>query len=159
MAALARRASEARIDAPLLGAVLASNRAHLARVVDDIASEARAIGLAGLAFKPGTDDVRDSPYVAIAQALASRGLRVLAWDERVARDHPSCDPAWFVRSPQSLAEADTIVVCHGTPDTLAAIASHVGSSHAVVDLTGAERMRFAHARYRSVAFRPERNEG
>jgi GDP-mannose 6-dehydrogenase len=159
LAAIARRASEAGVDVPLIGSVLGSNHVHLLRVVDDIAMGAREVGIVGLAFKAGTDDVRASPYVAIAHALAARGLRIHAWDERVARDHPACDPAWFARSPQALADADTVVVCHGLPETLAAIASRVGSSHAVVDLSGAERMRFAHARYRSVAFRPERTDG
>ena len=154
VAALARRASEAGVDAPLIGAVLASNRAHHARVVDDIASGARVVGLAGLAFKAGTDDVRDSPYVAIAHALAARGLTVRAWDERVTRGHAACDPDWFVRSPEALADADTIVVAHGTPEALAAIASRVSSRHVVIDLTGLERKRFAHAAYRSAAWRP-----
>jgi len=156
LAAIARRASAAGVDVPLIASLLASNHAHLARLVDDIATGAREVGIVGLAFKARTDDVRMSPYVAIAHALAARGLSIRAWDEHVARDHPACDPAWFARTPQALAEADTIVVCHGAPETLAAIASRVVSSHAVVDLTGAERIRFAHARYRSVAFRPER---
>ena len=157
LAAIARQASDAGVDTPLLGSVLASNRAHLARVIDDIPSDAREVGIVGLAFKPGTADLRDSPYLALARALAARGCTVHAWDESVPPDDPACDPAWFARSPGALADAcDTIVVCHGPPGTLATIASRVDVTRTVVDLTGAERIRFAHARYRSVAFRTER---
>ena len=155
VSALVRSAAGVGVDAPLVGAILASNRAHLARIVDDVAAGAKAVGIVGLAFKPGTADLRESPYVAIAQALASRGVRVRALDERVARDDPSVDAAWFADAPQALvAGVDTIVVAHGAPDVLAAIASCVGAKHAVVDLTGLERARFAHAAYRSAAWRP-----
>jgi hypothetical protein len=111
----------------------------------------------GLAFKARTDDRAHEPLrrdractrrpraVAFARGTSTSRATILR-----ATPHGSRAP------PQALAEADTIVVCHGAPETLAAIASRVVSSHAVVDLTGAERIRFAHARYRSVAFRPER---
>ncbi|MEO8486463.1 MAG: nucleotide sugar dehydrogenase [Betaproteobacteria bacterium] len=158
VAALDRRADAAGFRAPLLAAILPSNRAHFDRVVDDIAADARIVGIVGLSFKPGTADLRASPYLEIAHALAARGRAVFAWDERVPRDDPACDPAWFAASPQALADAaDTIVVCHASPEALAAIASRATSRHTVVDLTGVERHRFSHTRYRSVAWRPERN--
>lgn len=42
--------------------------------------EGARIGLLGLAFKPGTDDVRDSPAIALAHALTARGCVVTAHD-------------------------------------------------------------------------------
>lgn len=44
----------------------------------------RRIGLLGLAFKPGTDDLRDSPALEVAQLLLSRGAEVLAYDPLVS---------------------------------------------------------------------------
>ena len=49
----------------------------------------------GLAFKPGTDDVRESPALALAGALRACGAEVTAWDPVVAR---RC-PAWTRPSP------------------------------------------------------------
>lgn len=62
-----------------------ANAAQQARFVDRIAEglggvEGRRIGLLGLAFKAGTDDVRDSPAVAVARALRERGGAVRAHD-------------------------------------------------------------------------------
>ena len=154
--ALGRQAAVSGVGVPLLEAILASNREHLARVVADVDDAASAVvGIVGLAFKSGTADLRDSPYLALARTLAARQRTVLVWDERVPRDDPGCDPAWFARSPAALAEAaGTIVVCHGSADALATIASNVTPRHVVVDLSGHERARFAHARYRSAGWRP-----
>jgi UDP-glucose 6-dehydrogenase len=87
------------------------------------------VGIVGLAFKPGTADLRESPYLAIARAIASRGIGVRAWDPHIRRDDPDCDPSWFAASPEGLADA-------------------------VIDLKGGERERFARARYRCVAWQP-----
>lgn len=40
----------------------------------------KTVGLLGLTFKPGTDDIRESPALVIAQELAGRGARVRAFD-------------------------------------------------------------------------------
>jgi GDP-mannose 6-dehydrogenase len=155
VAALGRQAAAHDFRAPLLDAILPSNHEHLARVIADVeATASRSVGIVGLAFKAGTADLRASPYLALARALAARGRAVHVWDERVPRDDPGCDPAWFARSPAALADAaGTIVVCHGSADALASIASRVTSRHVVVDLTGLERARFAHAAYRSAGWR------
>jgi len=42
--------------------------------------ENREIALLGLAFKPNTDDVRDSPALKILEILLQKGCRVKAYD-------------------------------------------------------------------------------
>ena len=44
----------------------------------------RRVGLLGLAFKPGTDDLRESPLVALAERLVGRGFELLIHDPQVA---------------------------------------------------------------------------
>ena len=44
----------------------------------------RRVGLLGLAFKPGTDDLRESPLVALAERLLGRGFELLIHDPQVA---------------------------------------------------------------------------
>jgi UDPglucose 6-dehydrogenase len=74
----------------LVETVIEVNEAQRARMVgkilkaleiDEGASlEGTTLGILGLAFKPNTDDVRDSPAVAIAADLARRGARIQVYD-------------------------------------------------------------------------------
>ncbi|HMJ89667.1 MAG TPA: nucleotide sugar dehydrogenase, partial [Candidatus Acidoferrum sp.] len=69
------------VEMPLFRGTLASNEAHLKRVIDLIpANGARRIGLNGLAFKSGTDDLRESPIVSIAEHLIGKGFDVKIHD-------------------------------------------------------------------------------
>jgi nucleotide sugar dehydrogenase len=69
------------VDLPLLRGTLASNEAHLKRVIDMVpAHGTRRIGLNGLAFKSGTDDLRESPIVSIAEYLIGKGFEVKIHD-------------------------------------------------------------------------------
>ena len=57
-------ARERGVEIPVLGSLLDSNDAHIGRAYDIIAAAGRKpVALFGLAFKPGTDDLRDSPLV------------------------------------------------------------------------------------------------
>jgi GDP-mannose 6-dehydrogenase len=69
------------VDMPLFRGTLDSNEAHLKRVIDMIPNNgARRIGLNGLAFKSGTDDLRESPIVSIAEHLIGKGFEVKIHD-------------------------------------------------------------------------------
>jgi UDPglucose 6-dehydrogenase len=69
------------------------------------------VALLGLAFKPGTDDIRYSPAIALGKALADRGASVLGHDEAVgaaATQHLG----WLSRagSPSEAVDAADLVV-------------------------------------------------
>lgn len=72
----------------LLPAIRASNEAQSRVVTDLVAREygadlsGKTFALWGLAFKPNTDDVRDSPATKIAADLISRGARIRAYDPK-----------------------------------------------------------------------------
>jgi GDP-mannose 6-dehydrogenase len=71
----------------LLSATLESNAALIRQSIDWIVrSGAREIALLGLSFKPGTDDLRESPLVELAEQLMGKGLTVRVHD-------PDIDPA------------------------------------------------------------------
>ena len=88
---------------PCAAGLLSSNDAHIDRAYDMIARDGRRkVALFGLAFKPGTDDMRDSPLVTLAERLLGKGfrsgdLRRLREDQPPARQeqgvHRSRDPA------------------------------------------------------------------
>jgi UDPglucose 6-dehydrogenase len=77
-------------DAGLLNAVLDTNakmRAHvLAKLTRHLGSlEGKTIGVLGLAFKPETDDIRESPALALIQELLASGAKVKATDPAAGR--------------------------------------------------------------------------
>jgi GDP-mannose 6-dehydrogenase len=82
--ALLYKAKERDLDCPLLGAVLPSNQRQIQRAIELIESQARkTIGILGLSFKAGTDDVRESPTVSLVETLVGRGYQVSVYDEKV----------------------------------------------------------------------------
>jgi GDP-mannose 6-dehydrogenase len=77
-------ARRADVSIPLLSHVLPSNEEHLRRAFDLVtASGRRRIGLFGLSFKPGTDDLRESPLVELAERLVGKGYDLRIYDANV----------------------------------------------------------------------------
>jgi GDP-mannose 6-dehydrogenase len=86
--ALLYAARRADLELPLLESVLPSNQRHLRRTIDVIlALGKRRVGMLGLAFKPGIDDLRESPLVDLAETLIGKGYDVRIHDEAVAVSH------------------------------------------------------------------------
>ena len=84
--ALVSVASDFGLNLPLIDASLESNEASLSRVVETLRDlcggglEGKVVAVWGLAFKAGTDDIRDSPAVNIIKRLIDRGAQVQAYD-------------------------------------------------------------------------------
>jgi GDP-mannose 6-dehydrogenase len=69
---------------PLIGGILSSNTLVIDRAFQSIrATDFRRIGLIGLAFKPDTDDLRESPYVELAERLLGKGYELSIYDPNV----------------------------------------------------------------------------
>ena len=74
----------ADIPLPLLGAIVSSNHGLIQRGVDAVLrTRLRRVGIVGLAFKPTTDDLRESPMVALVEALIGKGCDVRVYDPTV----------------------------------------------------------------------------
>lgn len=72
------------VDVPVLQSILSSNDRHIDRAYHAIESlPGRQIALYGLAFKSGTDDLRESPTVALAERLLGRGYDLRIFDPQV----------------------------------------------------------------------------
>ena len=85
VAALRSIAREYDYEPVLLDSVSAVNEAQRRRVVSKLQRELRTlkgkrVALLGLAFKPGTDDLREAPSLRIARALIGLGARVVGYD-------------------------------------------------------------------------------
>ncbi len=136
------------VETPVLASVLPSNerqiRVALQRV---LALGRRRIGVIGLAFKPDTDDLRESPVVTLVEALIGKGLDVKILDGNVSiarlvganRRYIETEiphlAALLCERPEELVEhAEVLVVGSRGPEADAVLA-RATPQHQLVDLT------------------------
>jgi UDPglucose 6-dehydrogenase len=119
--ALQRTAEEQGMTLRILDAVEDVNEAQKSRLTEKIVARlgenlsGRRFALWGLAFKPNTDDMREAPSRVIAQALASRGASICAYDPVAMEEARRVfgEQAWlsYADSPMAaLAGADALVI-------------------------------------------------
>jgi GDP-mannose 6-dehydrogenase len=118
------------VDVPLLQALPASNDTIVERAsVAVVQSRVRTVALLGLAFKPGTDDLRESPAVILAKRLIGEGHSVRIYDPLVYQAHlmgtnlayiqenlPHFESLLVGDPRDALASAELVVVSHATSE-------------------------------------------
>ncbi len=83
--ALQYRAKEVDLDMPVIQAILGSNQLQIQHALDQVMeSGRRRVGLLGFSFKAGTDDLRESPIVILAEALLGKGYDLRIYDRNVS---------------------------------------------------------------------------
>lgn len=142
-------AKAARLDLPMLSNVLASNERHIDRAFELILRRGRRkVALFGLAFKPGTDDLRESPLVTLAERLIGKGFELAIFDrsidlgrltgtnlEYIRREIPHLNRLVTNSVEETLAGAGTIVIGHAPKDVIDDIAAAAVDA-SVIDLEG-----------------------
>lgn len=81
--AMVYRANRLDLDLPLLKSILPSNHEHLSRGIESALSLSGRIGIYGLAFKENTDDIRESPVVALIEQLIGKGREIRIFDPHI----------------------------------------------------------------------------
>ena len=82
--AITYKAKAADVEVPVLNSILVSNRRHIDRAVDMVLQAGKKrIAVLGLSFKPGTDDLRESPMVTLIETLIGKGLKLTIFDKEV----------------------------------------------------------------------------
>ena len=77
------------MNLPLIQSLGVSNKAHIEAATDMVKKiGAKKVGVLGLAFKPGTDDLRESPVLEVIAALNEAGIEVVAHDTVITRATP-----------------------------------------------------------------------
>lgn len=72
------------VELPMLNGILQSNRQHVELALNKVlASGSRKVGMLGLSFKTGTDDLRESPLVTLAEQLIGKGVQLSIYDPDV----------------------------------------------------------------------------
>ena len=87
MRAVTHIAGKLGLDLPLIASLDRSNATHIgeaARMVK--AKGARKVAVLGLAFKPGTDDLRESPILEVMALLLEQGIETVAHDPAITTD-------------------------------------------------------------------------
>ena len=120
--ALRAFASSRGIATPMIDATLAVNEARARRVAEILRGELGALagrraGVLGLAFKPGTDDVRDSPSLPLLRSLAAEGCELRVYDPAVHDSATVPAGTLLCRSAEELfAGSDAIVLATAWPE-------------------------------------------
>jgi GDP-mannose 6-dehydrogenase len=136
------------VELPMLSNILASNQAHLQQALDKVlASGCRKIGFIGLSFKTGTDDLRESPLVMLAEQLIGKGLQLSIYDpevhlaqllganRRYVEQHlPHIGQLVRAEMGPVIAESEMIVVGLTGDEVAHALAQHLRADHHVLDL-------------------------
>lgn len=83
--ALQYKAKEIDVKVPVLEATLESNQLQIERAVQMVTKNGKKkIGVLGFAFKAGTDDLRESPMVAVIERLIGKGFELKLYDKEVS---------------------------------------------------------------------------
>jgi GDP-mannose 6-dehydrogenase len=123
-------ARSADVDTPLLSSLIPSNQAHLDQAVRMVCRGGRRkVGIVGLSFKPGTDDLRESPIVLLVEYLIGRGYPLRIYDANVQisrlfganrqyieKEVPHIEKLMSPALSELIAFADVLVVGHKTED-------------------------------------------
>ena len=147
--ALNYRANSLDVEAPLIGSLMRSNAAQVQKAFDIIAShDSRKVALLGLSFKAGTDDLRESPQVELAEMLIGKGFDLSIYDRNVeyARVHGANKDYIESKIPHvsSLLNSDLddvvakadIIVLGNSDERFAQLAKQAPNGKRVVDLVG-----------------------
>lgn len=145
-----------QVETPFLGSLLGANARHVDRAFDMIVKGGRRrVAFFGLSFKPGTDDMRESPLVTLAEKLIGKGYELAIYDRDVelARltgankafiDHEIPHLARLLKTSveETLDGAGVIVIGHvGKAEADLIAAAH--DSRTIVDLQGVEGLERA----------------
>jgi GDP-mannose 6-dehydrogenase len=141
-------AKQRDVEMPMLANILASNRLHVDRAIDMVlATGKRRVGLIGLSFKTGTDDLRESPTVLLAEQLIGKGLSLLVYDPEVhlsrllgankrfiERHVPHIGSLIRANIDEVVSESDVLIVSLADKSTFDALRKVVRPEQIVVDL-------------------------
>ncbi|CUU38332.1 GDP-mannose 6-dehydrogenase [Armatimonadetes bacterium DC] len=149
--ALTYRARSNDVALPMLESVLPSNRLQIEQTVKLVARQRkRRIGLFGLSFKPGTDDLRESPLVELAEQLIGKGYKLLIHDPNVCyaalhgsnkayieREIPHIREILRENADEVVQHAELLIIGHLSADLRESLPAKVREGQVVVDLARA----------------------
>ncbi|RRV26771.1 UDP-glucose/GDP-mannose dehydrogenase family protein [Pseudomonas sp. o96-267] len=147
--ALSYRAGSLDVEAPLIDSLMRSNAAQVKKAFDIVTNyDKRRIGLLGLSFKAGTDDLRESPLVELAEMLIGKGYELRIFDsnveyarvfgankEYIESKIPHVSSLLCKELDEVVSQSDVLIIGNGEK-RFAEVMDNVGDDKQIVDLVG-----------------------
>jgi GDP-mannose 6-dehydrogenase len=145
--AMQYRAKEVDLEMPVIQSILTSNQLQIQHALDQIVDTGKKrVGLLGFSFKAGTDDLRESPIVILAEALLGKGYQLSIYDRNVSlarlvganKDYinkqiPHLSSLLSESIDEVLDQSEIIVVGNLAPEFAAAL-TRTRPEHIILDL-------------------------
>jgi len=145
--AILHTAKQQDLELPVLGSLLESNRKHLEYAFELVRKTGKKrIGILGLSFKAGTDDLRESPIVVLIERLLGKGYKLAIYDEEVSLSQliganrryieqtiPHISSLMVPNVSDIFANSDVVVVSKKTPQFQDAVGKH-SEGKTIIDL-------------------------
>jgi GDP-mannose 6-dehydrogenase len=136
------------VELPMLANILTSNQAHVDHAIAKVAATGkRRVGMIGLSFKTGTDDLRESPMVTLAEHFFGKGYGLMVYDPEVRLSSLLGANRRFIEQhvphigqlltddlEKVVAESEVIIVGLAIPDIHARLAQLCRPGQVVLDL-------------------------
>ena len=140
------------VELPMLNGILQSNRAHIDLAREKVlATGKRKVGLLGLSFKPGTDDLRESPLVTLAEQLIGKGVelqifvqdvllsRLLGANRRFIEQHlPHIGDLLQPELEDVIRNAEVLIVGVANKTVVEGLKQHARADQVVIDLVASQ---------------------
>ena len=132
---------------PILNSILPSNEIQIKKTIDMVLrTKLRKVAILGLSFKEGTDDLRESPMVSLAEALLGKGIQVKIHDSNVSISRlfganrkyikeqiPHIANLMCKSASDAIESSDVIIIAHKNKKYLDLLAKF-SKKHTVIDL-------------------------
>lgn len=145
--AVVHKAKELDLSLPILEGILPSNDRQIERAFQMVqASGCKKVGILGLSFKAGTDDLRESPLVHLAERLLGKGYELRIYDHNVALARlmgankqyieqviPHISNLLVNQLDQLLQHAEVVVIGNRAPE-FSRLREQISDRHQIIDL-------------------------
>ena len=154
------------VDIPMLAAMLPSNQIHVEHALQQVMErESRKVGIIGLSFKSGTDDLRESPLVTLVEHLIGKGYELKIYDPEVRISRligankryideviPHIGSLMCDSVEEAMQDAATVVVGLSDADVLDAVGEHSRPEQFFLDLVSMPDRDRLRGEYRGVCW-------
>jgi GDP-mannose 6-dehydrogenase len=152
--AITHCAKQADVEVPLLNAAIESNEEHIRFTLEKVKDNGKKrIGVLGLSFKAGTDDLRESPVVTLVEQLIGKGYDVSIFDKNVSlarligsnkeyieREIPHIARLMCNTVQDVLKNSDVVVIGNKAKEH-EVVLGELKNGHRIIDLTGLENAK------------------